>query len=289
MKKITLKSPAKINLTLEVIKKLPNGFHELRTVMMKLPNLFDEITLEFDDNKKGIEIACDSREVPCDENNICWKIAERFFEKTGRKTGLKIKIKKNIPIAAGLGGGSSNGASVLLALNRYFRNILPAKELIDLASGVGKDIPFFILEDTAAYVSGMGEKVEVIKNFPRLTLVVAKPKGKISTPWAYQELDKILIFRENSGRRNISQKMAKSAGSCEAISQLLHNDFDPVAEKKYPVILEIKKTLIHLGAPGTSLSGKGPTVFGIFESKKEALQAGEILRKYYSNIFVSLG
>lgn len=247
MKRIKLKSPAKINLTLEVIKKLPNGFHELRTVMVKLRNIFDEITLEFNEKKEGIEIICDNEKVPCDENNICWKIAEKFFEKTGRKTGLKIKIKKNIPVVAGMGGGS------------------------------------------AAYISGMGEKIKIIKNFPRLNLVVVNPGGEISTSWAYGELDKTLSFRENNGRKNISQEMVKNTKSCENISHLLYNDFDLVAEKKYPKIPEIKKALICLGASGASLSGKGPTVFGIFKARKEASEAMHILKRKYPKFFIAIG
>ncbi|HLN18690.1 MAG TPA: 4-(cytidine 5'-diphospho)-2-C-methyl-D-erythritol kinase, partial [Patescibacteria group bacterium] len=116
MKKIKLKSPAKINLTLEITGKLANGFHSLRSVMAKTDNLFDELEIIFDESKEGIKILCNEKKIPTDHRNICYKIAEKFFDESRKRVGLEIKIKKNIPDKAGLGGGSSNGASVLLAL-----------------------------------------------------------------------------------------------------------------------------------------------------------------------------
>lgn len=280
MKKITLKSPAKINLTLEIIKKLPNGFHNLRSVMMKLNNLYDEIGLEIDEKKRGIKIKCDNKNVPTDERNICWKIAEKFFKKTGKRAGLKIRIKKNIPVSAGLGGGSSNGAAVLLALNEYFKKPLDFSQLVKLAASVGKDIPFFLLEERTAYVSGMGEKLKGIKNFPELYYVIIKPEGKILTSWAYERMDIELNFMHDKNRKNISSEFFKNINSC------LYNDFEIVAKKKYPIIENLEKALLSFGATHSSLSGKGPTVFGIFKTKKEALAAKNILRKYYPKFFV---
>ena len=200
MKKIKVKSPAKLNLTLEVTKKLPSGFHELRSVMLKTENLFDKIELIFDENKNGIEIICNIPAVPIDEKNICWKIAERFFKKTGKSVGLRIFIEKNIPLSAGMAGGSSNGAAVILTLNTHFKNILSQRELIDIAAEVGKDIPFFISNSRAALICGMGEKIKEIKSFPKLNILVINPAGEISTPWAYSELDKDLLFSVSATR-----------------------------------------------------------------------------------------
>lgn len=288
MKKVKVKSPAKINLTLEIVKKLPSGFHGLRSVMVKTENLYDEIEIIFDEKKDGIKIFCDDKNIPTDEKNICWKIAEKFFEISGKKIGIEIKIKKRIPALAGLGGGSSNGASVLLALNEYFDNILNFKKLIEVASEVGKDIPFFLQKENCAYVSGAGEKLKPIANFPKLNFLLVNPKGEISTGWAYGELDRKMWFMENEKRKNISQKLARKNNLGE-ISGLLYNDFEIVAEEKFPIIKELKNCLISFGALGASITGKGPTIFGIFKTKKEALKVKEILEKKYRDFFVEIG
>lgn len=288
MQKIKAQSPAKINLTLEVIKKLPNGFHELRTVMLKTEKLFDEIEIIFAENKIGIEIICDNPAVPTDEKNICWKIAEQFFAEIKQQVGLIIKIKKNIPLASGMGGGSSNGATTILALNAYYKNILSEKKLIKIASTVGKDIPFFISTATAAYISGMGEKIKPLEKFPKLNILLINPAGEISTPWAYFELDQALIFMNDSDRKNISQAFIKNKFNIKKMSNFLYNDFSIIAKKKYPELEALEKALLVFGALGVSISGKGPTVFGIFSTKKETLRAKNILKKYYPHFFIEL-
>lgn len=289
MKKINLISPAKINLTLEIVEKLSSGFHGLRSVMVKTENLFDEMEIIFDEKKDGIKISCDDKSIPTDEKNICWKIAENFFEVTKKKVGLQIKIKKRIPALAGLGGGSSNGASVLLALNDYFENSLNFNKLVALAAQVGKDIPFFLQKENCAYVSGAGEKLKPIANFPKLNFLLINPKGEIGTGWAYGELDKRMWFMEDKKRKNISRKMTDDFSSLGKMSNWLYNDFEIVAEEKFPIIKELKNCLISFGALGASITGKGPTVFGIFKTKKEALKAKEIFRKKYPKFFVEIG
>ncbi len=289
MKKTKTISPAKINLTLEIIEKLPNGFHGLRSVIVKTENMFDEIEIIFDEKKDGINISCDDKSIPTDERNICWKIAEEFFKVSRKKIGLEIKIKKRIPALAGLGGGSSNGASFLLALNEYFDNILSFKKMVGVAAEVGKDIPFFLLKENCSYVSGAGEKLKPIAIFPKLNFLLINPKGEIGTGWAYGELDKRMWFMNNDKRRNISQKMISDFSSLEKMSNWLYNDFEIVAEEKFPIIKELKNCLISFGALGASITGKGPTVFGIFKTKKEALKVKEILKKKYLEFFVEIG
>ncbi len=288
MKKIKLKSVAKINLVLEVVKKMPNGFHEIRTVMLKTENIFDEIELFFDESCAGIEIVCNNPNVPLNQKNICWKIAEQFFKKTGRHVGLKIKIKKNIPLASGMGGGSSNGAVVALALNEYFKNSLSEKKLIKIVSEVGKDIPFFISQSKLASISGMGEKIKPIKNSFKFNVLIINPAGEIPTPWAYGELDQYLFFMHETKRKNITREFINNISNLEKFSGCLYNDFSVVAKKKYSNLEILEKALIAFGAMGASISGKGPTVFGIFKTKKEALKAKEILKKYYPQFFVEL-
>jgi 4-diphosphocytidyl-2-C-methyl-D-erythritol kinase len=288
MKIIKAKSPAKLNLALEVIKKLTNGFHEIRTVMLKSENLFDELKFIFDEKKAGIKITCNNSAVPIDEKNICWKIAEQFFQKTGTCVGLEIQINKNIPLASGMGGGSSNGATVLLAINRHFGDILTEKELITLAAKVGKDIPFFISKTRAASITGMGEKIRPLKNFPRLAILVINPKGEIPTPWAYGELDQTLLFMNDIERKNISQELIKNKSAIKKMSCYLYNDFSIVAKNKYPIIEALEKATLSFGAIGASITGKGPTVFGIFQNKESALEARKILKKYHPQFFIEL-
>ncbi len=284
-----IKAPAKVNLTLEIIKKLPNGYHQLRSVMLKLNNLCDEIEITFYSQKKDWQIICNQTEVPTNKENIVFKIAQEFFRATKETVGFKIKIDKHIPVATGLGGGSSDGASTLLALNKYFQNLLTQAELIKIASRVGKDIPFFIQKEKIAYVEGMGEKLKSL-NIPfSLSVLVINLKGKISTPWAYQKLDKKLKFMEDKQRVNISQKLIIALKEKRNIGGLLYNDFDLIAEEKYPQIREIKKMLISLGASGSFLSGKGPTVVGIFSKKEKAVQVEKILQRYYPEINIQVG
>ncbi len=288
MKKIRAKSPAKLNLTLEVTERLSNGFHKLRTIVLKTENLFDELEFVFDKKKTGIKITCNNPAVPTDEKNICWKITEQFFQKTGKRIGLEIQIKKNIPLASGMGGGSSDGATVLLALNQYFKNLLPERELIALAAKVGKDIPLFFSKTRAVNITGMGEKIKPLENFPGLNILVINPAGEISTPLAYSELDRSLIFMNDPNRKNISQKFIKNKSDIEKMCCYLYNDFSVIAKKKYPVIETLEKTIISFGAIGASITGKGPTVFGIFQTKKAALETKKILKKYYPKFFIEL-
>ncbi|MFZ2154111.1 MAG: 4-(cytidine 5'-diphospho)-2-C-methyl-D-erythritol kinase [Candidatus Moraniibacteriota bacterium] len=288
MKKVKLFSPAKINLTLEIIKKLPNGFHDLRSVMYKTENLKDEVEITFNHRQTGIKIICNNKNVPIDEKNICHKIAQKFFVVSGKRVGLNIKIKKRIPLAAGLGGGSSNGAAVLLALNKYFKKPLKYKDLVTLAAEVGKDIPFFISKKKEALVKGAGEKVQTIKNFPKLNLLLINPQGEISTAWAYSQLDERMWFMENSQRKNISRKLLKCGNSAECIGQNVYNDFSIVAEELFPVIKEIKNALIVFGAVGAEITGKGPTVVGFLKTKNDAIAMRRRLRKKYPQFFIEI-
>ncbi len=288
MKKILKKSPAKINLTLEVIKKLSSGFHEIRSIMIKLGKLYDSLEIILDENFQGIRIICQDKKVPVGKDNTIWKIAEAFFEKTGEKVGLEVRIKKNIPLCSGMGGGSSNAASVLLALNDYFKKPLARKQLIELAASTGKDIPFFLGKGQAAYVQGTGEKTSLIKNFPKLNLLIVKPPGEISTPWAYGELDKKAFFMENKERKNISLKLIKNLKNKKFSADFFYNDFEMIAKEKYPIIEILQKFLHSFGAVGVSLSGKGPTVFGIFKNKRELKKAKFIIKKQFRDFFITV-
>ncbi len=305
MKKIKMTAPAKLNICLEVVGRYDNGFHEIHSIMLKSQHLHDDVVVEFDENSEDIVIECDNPEVPTNEQNICWKIAQKYFEKIDKKIGVKIIITKRIPMLAGLGGGSSDGASVLLALNEYFGNVQNPKsnlrvpegstlgafdmdELTKIASEVGKDIPFFLQDALAAYVSGAGENVESIFNFPALPILVVNPKEEISTPWAYGELDKRQWFMNNSERKNLALAIKNNHDALDDIVRYIYNDFSFVAQERCLAIGEIQNAMKAFGARAVSISGKGPTVFGMFESVEELEKARKLLQKYYSDFFISI-
>jgi 4-diphosphocytidyl-2-C-methyl-D-erythritol kinase len=305
MKKIQMTAPAKLNICLEVVKRYDDGFHEIRSIMLKSQKLYDDVVVEFLEGEEGIVIECDNSEVPTDEQNICWKIVEGFFAKTGKQIGVKINIVKRIPMLAGLGGGSSDGASVLLALNEYFgdnsngkntdskltlgRNLglLEMDELVKIASEVGKDIPFFLQDAFVAYVGGAGENVESIFDFPNVPILVVNPKVEISTPWAYGELDRRQWFMNMENRKNISLQMKDSHHTLEDIVQSIYNDFDFVAKEQCKEIGEIQNAMKAFGAMSVSISGKGPTIFGIFESVEDLEKTEKIFQKQYKKYFIS--
>ncbi|XLQ19696.1 MAG: 4-(cytidine 5'-diphospho)-2-C-methyl-D-erythritol kinase [Candidatus Moraniibacteriota bacterium] len=286
MKKIQMTAPAKLNLCLEVVKKYPDGFHEIRSIMVKSQNLYDTVVIEFDEDSESISIECDNPDVPTNEQNICWKIAQKYFAKIGRRVGVKMIITKRIPMLAGLGGGSSDGASVLLALNEYFEDKLSNEELVKIASEVGKDIPFFLQDAFAAYVSGTGEDVESLFDFPQLSILVVNPKEEIGTPWAYGQLDQRQWFMSDDDRKNITLSMKESHHTLDDIVQYVYNDFAFVAQEQCYVIGEIKNAMQAFGARVTSISGKGPTVFGIFESIEELEKTKKNLQLWYRDFFV---
>ncbi len=281
-----LKAPAKINLTLEVIKKLPSGFHEIRTVMTKLPDLYDEIFVAFDSKKSGISIRSNSRKIPSDEKNICHKVAKSFLKKIKKNVGLEIRIKKNIPVGAGLGGGSSDGAAVLKILNKHFKFPLSQKQLVNLASKIGKDIPFFFSEKNSALIEGTGEKISQTFEVPPLNILLINPQIHIATPLAYAKLSPLL--RKIKRKTKISESMIAAAnnGNSKKIAKYLHNDFEIIMKKEYPIIKRLKEEFLALGADGSLMSGSGSTVFGIFESKKALSEARKKLSKKYPKFLV---
>jgi 4-diphosphocytidyl-2-C-methyl-D-erythritol kinase len=289
MKTIRLKAPAKVNLILEVLRKLPSGFHELRTVMAKIPSLYDEISITFCLGKEGIFLKSDNKIIPLDEKNICFKSAKKFLEKTGKSVGIKIDIKKNIPIGAGLGGGSSDGAATLKILNKYFHHPISEKQLIKLGAEVGKDIPFFFSLKNAAFIEGAGEKISKVFDLLKMDILLVNPKIHISTKQAYEKLSPEI--KKIARKDNASSKMmlAIKNKKLDLISKYLYNDFEIVIEKEYPVIKEIKDKLKNLGASGALMTGSGSTVFGIFKDRRKALMAKKEMKKCYPKFFVEIG
>ncbi len=286
MKNIHITAPAKINLCLEVTERYDNGFHAIRSVMLKSHRIYDRLDIAFDRTHDDILISCDHAGVPTDDTNICHKVAQKYFHAIGKRVGMHIAITKSIPPCTGLGGGSSDGASTLLVLDEYFGFPLSHDALVAIGAEVGKDIPFFLFDAFASQVSGAGERVTEMINFPRVPIVIVSPGGEIATPWAYGQLDEKLWFMQDQRRINMTARLVR-AHTLEDMVPYIYNDFACVAEAKYPIIREVQSALRAFGARAVSISGKGPTVFGIFDTVDVAEFVQNIMREQYPEMFIT--
>ncbi len=255
MNTLTLFAPAKINYLLDVIGKRPDGYHDLRMIMQRV-NLCDEITLTVT-NSTEINVSCNSKGVPDGPGNITWKAARAMLDITGSECGVNIEIKKNIPVAAGLGGGSSDAASVLMGMNELLQCRLTEKKLMEIGCKLGADVPFFIFKKTAL-AEGVGEKLTPLPNIPKCWILLVNPGVHVSTAWVYRSL-------QLTSRRELN-KLPEFFGSIEDVVSILSNDLESVTISAFPIIADIKSRLMDLGAIGSMMSGSGPTVFGIFKS-----------------------
>lgn len=270
MKEIRLKSPAKINLGLRVLRKRKDGYHEIETVLQMI-KLFDEISIR----EKGgdIKVFCDDKTLN-GRANLAYKAAELIKKKSRENREVEIFIRKNIPVGAGLGGGSSNAASVLLGLNRLWRLGYGKDQLMEMAGLLGSDVPFFINGPTA-FARGRGEILTPLKKTEKMFLVLIVPSLPISTEWAYKNLN--LKLTKNHRDSNLNN-LGLSRITADTIKDCLINDFEEVVKKRLPEIGEIKERLLALGSKGCSMSGSGSSVYGIFKEKEKALFASKKLR-----------
>ena len=255
MDTLTLFAPAKINYLLDVIGKRPDGYHDLRMIMQRV-NLCDRITLGITESP-GIIVTCNSKGAPDGPDNIAWKAAKALLDVSGTVKGVKIEIVKNIPAAAGLGGGSSDAATVLMGLNELLAIGLSEQKLMEIGCKLGADIPFFIFKETAL-AEGIGDKLTRLSEMPKCWILLVNPGVHVSTAWVYRSL-------QLTSKRELN-KLPKFYGSVEQVVSILSNDLEAVTIPAFPVIADIKKRLMNLGAAGSMMSGSGPTVFGIFKS-----------------------
>jgi 4-diphosphocytidyl-2-C-methyl-D-erythritol kinase len=259
------KSPCKVNLLLNILGRRPDGFHELETLMHPV-HLYDEISFERAD--KGIELSCSDKTLPVDSGNLVFRAAEKFFTATKISGGVKIHLEKKIPLAAGLGGGSGNAATTLLALNQLLEKPLASEKLSELAASLGSDIPFF-LQDKPALATGRGEKIEPLENFPALAgkaFLLIHPGFGISTPWAYQNLARFPAAV--NGQKGRAQKLANllQAGDLKSAATELYNSLEAPALEKFPVLQLYQEFLLANGARAALMSGSGSTTFAICEN-----------------------
>jgi 4-diphosphocytidyl-2-C-methyl-D-erythritol kinase len=269
--KLVLPARAKINLTLDVLGKRPDGYHQVEMVMQTV-SLADTITLE--KTTEEILVSCTHPEVPLNEGNLAFRAAMLLKQAVSYNGGVTIHIDKQIPIAAGLAGGSSNAATVLIGLNSLWDLKLSREHLMQIGSALGSDIPFCIMGGTAL-ATGRGEKITSLKAAPELTLVLIKPNYGVATAQVYGN-----FRQEQVANRPATQAMLKAieAGDSEAIVRLTANVLEAVTLKMHPEIGEIKARLAQAGAKGVLMSGSGPTVFGFVEHEEKGIEVAAQLK-----------
>ena len=274
-----VKAAAKINLMLDILKKLDNGYHSLFMIMQSV-DLYDTVTVE-KNSINEIIIKCNTEGVPCNEKNIAHKCAREFFDFCNiTDRGVTIEIEKNIPIAAGVAGGSADGAAVLYCLNKIYETNLTDRELAVIGNKVGADIPFSLTGGTAVTL-GTGNVIAPVADLPECYIVLAKPDQNVSTPEAYAEYDALTRVRHLD---RVSMIDAVSNGDYEKICSLCGNVFEQAVE--VPKRPHIKGVMRKCGADATCMSGSGPTVFGLFSEKEKAEQCCEKLCKKYENVYL---
>ncbi len=263
-----IKAMAKINLSLDVIRRREDGYHEVRMIMQTV-NLYDELILTELPEEKKIQITCDCSFVPCDEHNLIYKAALLLLEQTNTHKGIRIDLKKKIPVAAGMAGGSSDAAATLVGINALLKLGLSIEELCKLGVKIGADVPYCIVGGTMLS-EGIGEILTPVNQLTSGYVVVAKPDISVSTKFVYENLhaDQLTLHPDIEGmiRAIENQKLHQVADKME-------NVLETVTIRHYPKITQIKECLMENGALGAMMSGSGPTVFGIFEDKDTAEEA----------------
>lgn len=276
--KITVKAAAKINLMLDILEKLPNGYHSLWMIMQSV-SVYDRVSVE-KKTSGGITISCSEDGIPTDERNIAYKAAEKFFDFCGEEDrNIHIEIEKNIPHAAGLAGGSADGAAVITALNSLYEKNLPVKKLCQIGVKVGADVPFCIQGGTML-AQDIGQVLSQLPDMPQCFFVLAKPQQGVSTAEAYAAVDSMNL------RHPDAHTMFRSVvdGDLNGIAKSLGNVFEQAVDVHERV--SIKEIMRNNDAMGCCMSGSGPTVFGIFENSENAEKCAQELLKKIKGITV---
>ncbi len=272
MDKIQLKAYAKINIGLDVIKKLENGYHEVKMIMQTI-SLHDTLVLERS-STPGIVLETDHETLPADSSNLAYRAAELLFDAYSLNGGVKIYLKKRIPIAAGMAGGSADAAAVLRGMNEMFGLDVPRQELMKLAVKLGADVPYCIVGGTYL-AEGIGERLTRTAPMPECFILAAKPAVCVSTKWVYDNLHADSLKEHPDIDRMLREI---EAGNLKGLAGCMDNVLQNVTCKKYPVVLEIIKKMEACGAQKAMMSGSGPTVFGLFCSEMQMQEAYEQLR-----------
>jgi len=276
---VKIKTPAKINLTLDILGKRSDGFHNIETIMQTVA-LYDEIILT---SAKKISIETNVAFLPTDSMNIVHRAADLFFKTFKIGGGVKIIINKNIPVGAGMGGGSSDAAAVLDGLNRMYETGLCKERLERMGAQLGSDVPFFFTKGTCL-ANGRGEILTPIDNSVKAYTVIVKPNFSVNTKWAYRQFDKT---KTNSTFNSANIINALQNGDITSLSSSLYNAFEHVLVPLYPEVEKIKEMLVKNGALGALMSGSGSAVFGIFKDKKSAQKCADNIKNKYKFVFIA--
>ena len=273
---------AKINLTLDVLNKRDDGYHDIKSVMQTL-SIRDDVEIDVDTDKPWT-LECNVADIPCDERNLAWKAAKVFYDATGRKTtGLAIRINKRIPTQAGLGGGSADAAAVLRALNNHYRNPLSILALAEIGAQVGSDVPFCVVCGTAM-VEGRGERLRKLPDMPDCFFVVCKPDFSASTPELYKKLDESVIARRPD---NQAMESALLAGDLQKVAENVWNVFDPIVTEDHLEINYIKSIFNSYGGVGFQMTGSGSAVFTIVSEFEHAAVICSMLKENYPQVYIA--
>ena len=272
---------AKLNLTLDVLGKREDGYHDLQSVMQTV-SVRDDIEIDVGTGKPW-KLVCDKEGIPCDERNLAWKAARVYCEAMNKDPdGLEIRITKRIPSGAGMGGGSADAAAVLRALNEHYGNPLSIMALAELGAEVGSDVPFCVVCGTAM-CEGRGERIRKLPDMPDCIIVVCKPEFSVSTPELYKKIDEVTIADRPDNR---AMESALLAGDLEKIAHGLCNVFDPVVTAEHLELNYIKSIFHQYGAVGYQMTGSGSACFAIVSEFEVAAVICGMLKDTYPNVFI---
>lgn len=273
---------AKLNLTLDVLGKRADGYHDLKSVMQTI-SIRDDIELDIGTGKSW-SLKCSKDGIPTDERNLAWKAAKAFFDATGKDpNGLEIRITKRIPSEAGMGGGSADAAAVLRALNKHYDSPFSILALAELGASVGSDVPFCTVCGTAM-VEGRGERIRKLPDMPDCVFVVCKPDFSSSTPELYRKIDETAIAKRPD---NQVMESALLAGDLEKVATNLCNVFDPVVTADHLELNYIKSIFNSYGSIGQQMTGSGSAVFGIVSDFEFAAVICNMLKENYPQVFIA--
>ncbi len=291
---LTLRAPAKINLSLRVTGRRPDGYHTLDTLMQKVA-LYDRLVLR--PKKRGIRLSCPDSDLPEDDSNLVHRAAAHFLSSMGHRLsgtaqGVELVLFKTIPVAAGLGGGSSDAAATLLGMNRIFQAGCSRRELAEMGLALGADVPFFVSDLAAARATGIGEVLVPAPSLEGYLVLLANPGFSVSTRWVYEtfaltsETKKINLSNSLDDERR-SKQGGPSSGRCDYHFEMT-NDLERVTISRHPGISEIKQALLAGGAEAAMMSGSGPTVFALFplQQLERARKCQHTLRASCPHVFL---
>ena len=284
---LQVKAPAKVNIYLKITGKRPDGYHLLCSLMQKI-DLYDVLKIHLTTEPK-IELTCSNDGIPADDSNLVWQAAHLFLKNADDLTGehghgVGIHLEKNIPVAAGLGGGSSDAAAILSGLNQLFSSPFNKSQLSAMGLQLGADVPFFIEESGTCMAEGIGEVLSPMKTMTSVNFVIVNPGFHVSTKWVYENFaltNGKNTYNLGSSRGDLARLWDDSAAKQKFPVDLIFNDLEAVTVKEYPAINSIKDELVHNGAEAALMSGSGPTVFGVFEEQETADRCRELLKDKY--------